>query len=110
VPRHVSDLLLPLRALVADMATRDRIPQIELAVGRRRDGAGPAPSRAAAAADLERLRAFASVHAIEWWLQPKGPETVRRLDGGDRRWRIRCRSSASGCRSGRPTSPRSTTP
>jgi 23S rRNA (uracil1939-C5)-methyltransferase len=83
VPRHVSDLLLPLRALVADMATRDRIPQIELAVG---DAATalvlrhlePLPPQ-----DLERLRAFASVHGIEWWLQPKGPETVRRLDGGE---------------------------
>src|SRR4029079_17741440 len=33
VPRHVSDLILPLRALIAAMPARDRLPQIELAVG-----------------------------------------------------------------------------
>ncbi len=82
LPRHVSDLLLPLRALVGSMATRDRIPQIELAVG---DGTTalvlrhlePLPPE-----DLERLRDFASAHGVEWWLQPKGPDTTKPLDGG----------------------------
>ena len=32
------------------------------------------------AADLDRLRAFASEHGVQWWLQPKGPETVHLLD------------------------------
>ena len=44
---HVSDLLLPLRALVGAMATRDRLPQIELAVGDGVHGARAAPPRAA---------------------------------------------------------------
>ena len=26
------------------------------------------------------LRAFADRHGIQWWLQPKGPDSVRRLD------------------------------
>jgi len=33
LPPHVSDLLLPLRELIAGMDQRDRLPQIELAVG-----------------------------------------------------------------------------
>ena len=81
LPRHVSDLLLPLRALIGDMRTRDRLPQIELAVG---DGTTalvlrhlePLPEE-----DLERLRRFAAAHAVEWWLQPKGPDTAHTLDG-----------------------------
>ncbi len=80
LPRHVSDLLLPLRALLGAMATRDRLPQIELAVG---DGVTalvlrhlePLPER-----DLALLRAFAREHGVEWWLQPHGPESARPLD------------------------------
>jgi len=33
-------------------------------------------------ADLARLRAFAATHGVQWWLQPKGPETVHLLDAG----------------------------
>jgi 23S rRNA (uracil1939-C5)-methyltransferase len=34
-------------------------------------------------ADLQRLRDFASLNAgVQWWLQPKGPDTVRLLDEG----------------------------
>jgi len=81
LPENVSELLLPLRALIGSMATRDRLPQIELAVGddvtalvlRHLE---PLPER-----DLALLRAFASEHAIEWWLQPHGPESARPLDG-----------------------------
>ena len=33
------------------------------------------------AGDRARLRAFAGAHPeVQWWLQPKGPETVQRLD------------------------------
>jgi 23S rRNA (uracil1939-C5)-methyltransferase len=81
LPRNVSDLLLPLRTLIGSMATRDRLPQIELAVGggvtalvlRHLE---PLPER-----DLALLRAFASEHGVEWWLQPHGPDSARPLDG-----------------------------
>jgi 23S rRNA (uracil1939-C5)-methyltransferase len=81
LPRHVSDLLMPLRALVGDMRTRDRLPQIELAVGDTTTALvlrhlEPLPEE-----DLARLRAFAVAHGIEWWLQPKGPDTAHPLDG-----------------------------
>jgi 23S rRNA (uracil1939-C5)-methyltransferase len=81
LPRHVSDLLMPLRALVGAMRTRDRLPQIELAVGDATTALvlrhlEPLPEE-----DLDRLRAFAAAHGIEWWLQAKGPDTARPLDG-----------------------------
>ena len=33
------------------------------------------------AGDLEKLRQFAAAHpGLQWWLQPKGPDTIHRLD------------------------------
>jgi 23S rRNA (uracil1939-C5)-methyltransferase len=83
VPRNVSDLILPLRALISAMAARDRLPQIELAAG---DGVTALVLRhlePLGDADLALLREFARRHGIEWWLQPKGPETAHPLDGVD---------------------------
>jgi 23S rRNA (uracil1939-C5)-methyltransferase len=79
---HVSDMLLPLRALVAAMRSRDRLPQIELAVGDATTALvlrhlEPLPDE-----DHERLREFAARYGVEWWLQPKGPDSAHRLDGG----------------------------
>ena len=92
LPPWVDALLLPLRELIGRMDARDRLPQIELAVG---EDLRAAPRRATALVlrhleplsegDQARLRQFAHAHAeagIQWWLQPKGPETVHRLDGG----------------------------
>ncbi len=81
LPRHVSDMLLPLRALVGAMRARDRLPQIELAVGDAATALVLRHLEPLVDEDLERLRAFASTHGVEWWLQPKGPDTVHRLDG-----------------------------
>jgi len=84
LPPHVSALLLPLRALIHGMDGRDRLPQIELAVGEGRDGLVTAlvlrHLEPLSEADRERLRAFGAEHRVQWWLQPKGPDTVQRLD------------------------------
>ncbi|MDB5817279.1 MAG: rRNA ((1939)-C(5))-methyltransferase, partial [Rhizobacter sp.] len=32
--------------------------------------------------DMALLRAFAAEHDVQWWLQPKGPDTVVRIDEG----------------------------
>ena len=80
LPRHVSDMLLPLRTLVGAMQARDRIPQIELAVGDRATALVLRHLEPLAEGDLQHLREFAALHAVEWWLQPKGPETAHRLD------------------------------
>jgi 23S rRNA (uracil1939-C5)-methyltransferase len=83
VPRHVSALILPLRALIAAMAARDRLPQIELAAG---DGVTALVLRHLAPLgddDLRLLREFARRHGIEWWLQAKGPDSAHPLDGAE---------------------------
>ena len=82
LPRAVSDLLMPLRALVGSMDARDKLPQIELAMG---DGVTALVLRhlePLSAPDAQRLRAFAAEHGVQWWLQPKGPDTVHLLDEG----------------------------
>ena len=80
LPRHVSDLLLPLRELIAGMDQRDRLPQIELAVGEDVTALVLRHLEPLTQADLARLREFGAAHAVQWWLQPKGPDTVVRLD------------------------------
>ena len=86
LPAAVSALLMPLRALIGAMDQRDRLPQIELAIGQRLEGPVVAlvlrHLEPMGAADADRLRSFGSVHGVQWWLQPKGPDTVHLLDEG----------------------------
>ncbi len=82
LPPKVSDMLMPLRELIGGMEQRDRLPQIELAAG---DGVTALVLRhlePLSAVDQQRLRAFGARHGVQWWLQPKGPDTVHLLDEG----------------------------
>src|SRR4051812_10299717 len=80
LPRHISDLLVPLRELIESMDQRDRLPQIELAIGDATTALVLRHLELLTDGDLARLRAFAARHAVQWWLQPKGPDTVHLLD------------------------------
>ena len=80
LPPHLSDMLVPLSELVMSMDARDRVPQIEVAVGQETTALVLRHLEPLTEDDLARLRAFASARAVQWWLQPKGPDTVRRLD------------------------------
>ncbi len=80
LPPHLSAMLLPLRDLVAGMDQRDRLPQIEVAIGDEVTALVLRHLEPLTAPDLQRLRDFASSHGVQWWLQPKGPETVHLLD------------------------------
>ena len=90
VPREVSDLLLPLRALIASMDAIETCPQIELACGvDALDATRPVTAlvlrhlEPLSPGDTAKLRAFAVDHpGVQWWLQPKGPDTVHLLDPG----------------------------
>ena len=82
LPPQVSALLMPLRELVAGMDQRDRLPQIELAIGDEVTAMVLRHLEPLSDADLVRLRAFAAAHDVQWWLQSKGPDTVKRLDEG----------------------------
>lgn len=83
LPPHVSDMLLPLRALIGAFAQPDRIPQIEVAVGDQTTVLLLRHMEPLASADIALLRAFGEQHNVTWWLQPKGPETVHPLDPAD---------------------------
>ena len=85
LPPHVSDLLLPLRALITSMDAIETCPQIELACGDTVIALVLRHMEPLSQDDLDKLRAFAQTHdRVQWWLQPKGPETVHLLDeGGD---------------------------
>ncbi|GAP38194.1 23S rRNA (uracil(1939)-C(5))-methyltransferase RlmD [Piscinibacter sakaiensis] len=80
LPRHVSALLPLLRRLIEGMDQRDRLPQIEVAVGHEVTALVLRHLEPLGEADRGRLRDFAQAHGVQWWLQPKGPDTVHRLD------------------------------
>jgi 23S rRNA (uracil1939-C5)-methyltransferase len=82
LPPSMSALLPRLRVLIAGMDQRDRLPQIEVAVGQAVTALVLRHLEPLTEADLQRLREFGALHAVQWWLQPKGPDTVHRLEEG----------------------------
>ena len=83
LPPHVSALLLPLRALVKSMDAIETLPQIELACGDDVTALVLRHLEPLSDADKDRLRVFAGEHVgVQWWLQPKGLDTVHLLDEG----------------------------
>jgi 23S rRNA (uracil1939-C5)-methyltransferase len=76
LPPHVSALLMPLRMLVRDLSIRDRLPQIEVAVGAEVTALVLRILESLTPADEALLRTFADTHGVQFWLQPKGPETA----------------------------------
>jgi 23S rRNA (uracil1939-C5)-methyltransferase len=76
LPAAISALIVPLKALIENLSIRERLPQIEVAVG---DNAAALVFRhllPLEEGDKERLREFARGHAIHVWLQPAGPESA----------------------------------
>lgn len=83
MPRHVSDMLVPLRRMVESLSTPDRIPQIEVAVGDQSTALVLRHMEPLSAKDLDILRAFGEHWKVSWWLQPKGPDSIHLLDPAD---------------------------
>lgn len=83
LPKRVSDILPALRVLIGSLSVKDRVPQLEVAVGddvlvlvlRHLD---PLLEE-----DITSLRQFAEDHGISWWLQPEGPDSVYPLEPED---------------------------
>ena len=76
LPPAVSKLVPELRSMFTAMALRERLPQIELAVGEAITVLVLRHLEPIGEEDARRLREFADRHGIQWWLQPKGPETA----------------------------------
>lgn len=84
LPPHLSAMLLPLRELIGRMSIRDRLPQIEVAVGERMTALVLRILDALEPADEALLRDFADRQRVVFYLQPQGPATAYRfypLDG-----------------------------
>ena len=82
LPPRISAMLPRLRELVEGMHGRDRLPQIEVAIGDVVTAFVLRHLEPLDEHDLARLRAFGAAHDVQWWLQPKGPDTIVRLDEG----------------------------
>jgi 23S rRNA (uracil1939-C5)-methyltransferase len=76
LPPRVSALIQPLRDLIGALSIRERLPQVEVAVGeglivlvmRVLDPPGED--------DARQLRIFADENGVQLWLQPAGPESA----------------------------------
>jgi 23S rRNA (uracil1939-C5)-methyltransferase len=82
LPAEVSALLLPLRDLIESLDARLTCPQIELACGEGVTALALRHLQPLSEGDQQKLRDFGQQHAVQWWLQPKGPSTVHPLQEG----------------------------
>ena len=84
LPRAVSDLLIPLRRLVESLSIRQRLPQIEVAMGG--NGAIALVFRVLeepTEADMNAFEAFSLEYGVSVWLQPKGPNSCYPMHPSD---------------------------
>lgn len=72
----ISALIPLLSEMIHGLSIRDHLPQIEIACGDDVDVLVLRIMQPLTADDEATLRAFADAHAIQFWLQTKGPETV----------------------------------
>ncbi len=78
----VSALIAPLQSMIFQLSIRDKLPQIELAVG---EGIENKPvivlilriMDVLTANDESLLKAFAENHKVQIWTQTKGPDTIK---------------------------------
>lgn len=79
LPPHVSALLLPMRDLFSALTVADRIREVEMAVGEHCTSVLLRILDPLTVADERLLREFADRHAIVFYLQPKGPDSIHRF-------------------------------
>jgi 23S rRNA (uracil1939-C5)-methyltransferase len=76
LPPTLGGMLMPLRELVGSLSIYNQMPQIEVAVGEEVTALVLRIMAPLTAKDEELVKAFADEWGIQWWLQPKGPDTV----------------------------------
>ena len=72
----IGRMIDPLREVLSSLDKRDRIPQIEVAVGEHVTALVLRLLEPLTVNDEARLKAFADVHKVQWWVQVKGPDTA----------------------------------
>lgn len=80
LPQHISNLIMPLREMIAKLSISQRMPQVEVAVGDKVDILVFRNMDDITDADFAILKAFSDQHGsaerpLQIWLQPKGPDT-----------------------------------
>lgn len=76
LPPRISALIRPLRELVDRLSIRERLPQVEVALGDAIDVLVLRILEPLSAEDEALLRAFADRWGVQLWLQPKGPDSA----------------------------------
>jgi len=79
---EVSDLIAPLQEMIIQLSIRDKLPQIELAVGEAVENEPVIVlilriMDALNTNDEALLKAFADAHQVQIWTQTKGPDTIK---------------------------------
>lgn len=77
LPPHVSALIVPMKELVGQLSIRDRLPQIEVAVGELTTVLVLRILEPLQPQDAAPIKAFADRYGVEVWTQSKGPDTVQ---------------------------------
>jgi len=78
----VGGLIGALSGLLTQLSIRERIPQIEAAVGENATALVLRVLAPPSAQDLEILQRFEHTHGVRLYLQPRGLDSVQRLSGG----------------------------
>ncbi|MCL2830937.1 MAG: 23S rRNA (uracil(1939)-C(5))-methyltransferase RlmD [Betaproteobacteria bacterium] len=76
LPPALAKLLLPMRELFGALSIRERLPQVEVAVGERATVLVLRVLEPLSAADEMLTRDFAQRHGVHIHLQPRGPDSV----------------------------------
>lgn len=76
LPPHISAMLLPLRDLITSLTIIEALPQIELAIGEGVTAMVLRIMQPLGPGDAEKLKAFADLHQVQWWLQTAGPDSA----------------------------------
>lgn len=74
-------MIMPMRELVSKLSIRQRMPQIEVAVGGNgRTALVFRTLEEPTDGDMALLNAFGAEHKADIWLQPKGPDSAHPVD------------------------------
>lgn len=75
----VSDLIVPLKALIAQLSIKQALPQIEVAVGEDATVLVLRILEPLSSQDIDLLQVFETTYGVQMWTQSKGPDTVQPL-------------------------------
>lgn len=82
LPPHISALLVPMREVLSRLSIRERMPQVEVALGDALDVLVLRNLEPLNEQDEALLRAFAEQYAVQLYIQPRGPDSAYPFHSG----------------------------